>query len=77
MQHLEESLKIGATLIHVSSHGELDHYLRAKMGEVFYQAYQNKGNFLLFEDNKGNSQPLTVANLIEILQRDIVRKEKT
>ena len=41
------------------------------MGRVHYQAYPNKGNFLLFEDILGNSFPLSVNDL-----RDMMEKQK-
>ena len=58
-------------MIHISSHGELGSILEAKMGRVHYQAYPNKGNFLLFEDILGNSFPLSVNDL-----RDMMKKQK-
>ena len=38
------------------------------MGDVFYNAYQNKGDFLLFEDQIGMSQAITERQLTMILR---------
>lgn len=55
IHQLAECLKIGTQLIHIACHGELESNLKLKMGNLFYAAYENKGDFLLFEDQMGNS----------------------
>ena len=58
--------------MHISCHGEKGSNLCAKMGSLFYQTYQDKGDFLLFEDPLGNAQPLTLTTLSKILQQHTI-----
>ena len=54
ISYLKDCLSLGCTFIHISSHGELGANLKLKMGDVLYNAYENKGDYLLLEDPIGN-----------------------
>ena len=51
--NLVDALTLTTDILHVSCLGESGDRLKQQMGEVFHNAYQHRGDFLLFEDEFG------------------------
>lgn len=64
---LKAALSSGTAFVHVSCHGETKDNLEAKMGQLFYKTYSHQGDILLLEDEVGNSYPLSLTNLFNLL----------
>ena len=59
---------MGVSFVHISCHGETETSQRVKMGNLHYDAYLNQGDYMLFEDQLGNSQPVSLKNMQDLMK---------